>query len=116
MNSAASFLLQQIAYSSPMLLVYLAGVVLAIVFIRKYATSAMLVLCGSAILLITTISQTLVQFYLFRARIESGWTAAGYAQVQSIVSLVASIMRALGLSLWLAAVFVGRKSKTIIQA
>jgi hypothetical protein len=75
----------------------------------------MLTLCGSVILLITTIGLTFAQFYLFRSRLASGWSAAGYSQALAIVSLVANIMRALGLALWLAAVFVGRKSKTIIQ-
>jgi hypothetical protein len=115
MNAATSFLLEQLAYSVPALLVYLAGLVLAIIFIRKYSVSAMLTLCGSVILLITTIGLTFAQFYLFRSRLEYGWSPARYGQVLGVVSIVATIIRALGLSLWLAAVFVGRKSKTIIQ-
>lgn len=115
MNPATSFLLQQLAYSVPALLVYLAGLILAIIFLGKYPASAMFTLCGSVVLLITTLGLTFVQFYLFRSRLEYGWSAAGYGQVLSIVSLVANIIRALGLSLWLAAVFVGRKSKTVIQ-
>lgn len=115
MNSAAPYLLQQLGYATPQLLVYLVGLVLAIVFLRKYPASAMLTLCGSMVLLLTTLGLTFTQFYLFRARFEYGWSTAGYAQVLSLVSLLASIMRALGLALWLAAVFVGRKSKTIIQ-
>jgi hypothetical protein len=115
MDSASfSFLGQQLAYSLPQLLVYLAGLILAIIFFRKYSTSALLVLCGSVVLLLTSLGQTFIQFYLFRARVESGWSAAGYARMLSIVFVVASILRALGLALWLAAVFAGRKSKTII--
>ena len=117
MDSAASFsfLGQQLAYSLPQLLVYLAGLILAIVFFRKYSAAALLVLCGSIVLLFTSLGQTFIQFYLFRARLESGGSAAGYAQMLSIVSVIASIMRALGLGLWLAAVFAGRKSKTTIS-
>lgn len=115
MNSATSFLLLQLAYSVPALLVYLAGLVLAIIFLRKYPASAMLILCGSVVLLITTIGLTFAQFYLFRYRLDYGWSPAAYGQVLSMVSLVANIMRALGLALWLTAVFVGRKSKTIVQ-
>jgi hypothetical protein len=114
MNPAASFLLQQLAYASPALLVYLAGVVLAIVFIRKYPTPAMLTLGGGVVLLITTVVLTLVQFYLFRYRLESGWSAAEYSRVLSTITLVANIIRALGLSLWLAAVFVGRRRPAAI--
>jgi hypothetical protein len=115
MDSASfSFLGQQLAYSLPQLLVYLVGLILAIIFFRKYSTAALLVLCGSIVLLVTSLGQTFIQFYLFRARVESGWSAAGYAQMLLIVSMVANIIRALGLALWLAAVFVGRKSKTIV--
>ena len=115
MNSPAYYLLQQFAYASPQILVYLAGVALGIFFIQKYRTSAMLVLGGSVVLLITTIGQTLLQFYLFRVRVNSGWTTAGYAQALSIVAALASLMRALGLALWLIAVFIGRKAKTTIE-
>jgi hypothetical protein len=115
MNSATSFLLQQLTYSVPALLVYVAGLVLAIIFLRKYPASAMLTLCGSVALLVTTIGLSLAQFYIFRYRLEYGWSSATYSQVLLIVSLVANIIRALGLALWLTAVFVGRKSKTIIQ-
>ena len=109
MNPAASFLLQQIAYASPALLVYLAGVVLAIVFIRKYPMPALLTLGGGLVLLITTIILTLIQYYLFRYRLENAWSAAEYSRVLSMITLAANIVRALGLSLWLAAVFVGRR-------
>jgi len=111
MNPANTFLLQQIAYASPALLVYLAGVVLAIVFIRKYPTPAMITLGGGLVLLITTVILTLVQFFLFRYRLENAWSAAEYSRVLSMITLVANIVRALGLSLWLAAVFVGRKKQ-----
>jgi hypothetical protein len=111
MNPANSFLLQQIAYASPALVVYLAGVVLAIVFIRKYPTPAMITLGGGLVLLITTVVLTLVQFYLFRYRLENAWSAAEYSRVLSRITLAANIIRALGLSLWLAAVFVGRRKQ-----
>lgn len=113
MNPANSFLLQQLAYASPALLVYLAGGVLAIIFIRKYPTPAMLTLGGGLVLLITTVVLTLIQYYLFRYRLENAWSAAEYSRVLSLVSLVANIIRALGLSLWLAAVFVGRRKQAV---
>lgn len=115
MNSPFYYLLQQFAYASPQILVYLAGVALGIFFFKKYGTSAMLVLGGSVIFLLTTIGQTSLQFYLFRVRINSGWSAASYAQMLSIVAVLASLMRALGLALWLVAVFIGRKAKTTIE-
>ncbi|MEK6333872.1 MAG: hypothetical protein AABM67_02925 [Acidobacteriota bacterium] len=115
MNSPAYYLLQQFAYVSPQILVYLAGVALGIFFIKKYGTSAMLVLGGSGVLLITTIGQTLLQVYLFRVRINYGWSAADYARVLSMVAVLASLLRALGLALWLIAVFIGRKTKTTTQ-
>jgi xanthosine utilization system XapX-like protein len=111
MNPADSFLLQQIGYASPALLVYLAGVVLAIIFIRKYPMPALITLCGGVVLLITTVVLTLIQYYLFRYRLENAWSAAEYSRVLSRFTLAANIVRALGLSLWLAAVFVGRRKQ-----
>ena len=116
MNPWSSFVIQQLAYASPALLVYLVGMVLAVIFIRKYPGAAILTLLATIILLGTTIGLTLAQAYSMRLRFESGWTPARYSQIMSVLSIAASIMRGLGLALWLAAVFVGRKSKAIIQA
>ncbi len=113
MDGWGSFLTQQLAYAAPALLVYLVGMVLAVIFIRKYPGPAILTLLGTGILLVTTIGIALAQVHFMRLRVESGWTTARYGQMSSVVSIAGSMLRGLGLALWLAAVFVGRKSKTI---
>lgn len=116
MSPITSYLIQQLAYSSPSLLVYLAGAILGAIFIKKYRTPAMLTLFASLILLITTVGVSSLQAYLLSARVEYGWSAARHSQMLTLVSLAGNIIRAVCLGLWLAAVFVGRKSKTVTQS
>jgi hypothetical protein len=115
MDGWGSFLTQQLAYAAPALIVYLVGMVLAVIFIRKYPGPAILTLLATIILLVTTIGIAMAQVHFMRLRVEPGWTTARYGQVMSVVSIAGSMLRALGLALLLAAVFVGRKSKAISQ-
>ena len=108
-----SFLIQQLAYASPVIVVYLVGIVLAVIFIKKYPGPAILTLLGAVILLVNALGTAGAQAYLMRLRFDSNWTIAQYAEMMSLVSIIGSIARALGSALLLAAVFVGRKSKTI---
>ncbi len=114
MNSpTTSFLVQQLAYSSLAIVVYLVGLVLAVIFIKKYPVPAILTLLAAVILLVNVLGTAGAQTYLMRLRFESNWTIAQYGDMMSLVSIIGSISRALGSALLLAAVFVGRKSKTI---
>jgi hypothetical protein len=113
MNSSSSFLLEQLAYAAPLIAVYLVGLVLAVIFIKKYPGPAILTLLGIIILLGNIFGVTFAQAYFIRARLGSGVPMASYNTIMSIVSIIASIMRAVGSALLLAAVFIGRKSKTI---
>ena len=107
-----SYLLQQIAYSIPGLLAYLAGLILALIFIKKYPLPAMLTLVGSLILMVTTIGIILIQFLLFRSRLQNGWSGTDFNRMLGIVSIFGNILRALGVGFWLAAVFIGRKKQS----
>ena len=116
MNSpTTSFLVQQLAYAGPVLVVYLVGIVLAVIFIKKYSGPAILTLLATVILLVNTLATASAQAYLMRLRFDSAWTITQYSQMMSVVSIAGSIARCLGSALLLAAVFVGRKSKTIAQ-
>jgi hypothetical protein len=108
-----SLLIQQLAYSGPVIVVYLVGLVLAVIFIKKYPVTAILTLLAIIILLGNIFGIALAQGYFIRARLESGGSMASYSTMMSAVSIIGSIMRALGSALLLAAVFVGRKSQTI---
>ena len=109
------FLLQQLAYSGPVIIVYLVGLGLAVTFIRKYPVPAILTLLASIILLGNIFGITFAQVYLVRARLGSSGSMSSYNTMQSMVSIIGSIMRTVGSALLLAAVFWGRKSQTIAE-
>jgi len=115
MNPSSSFLIQQLAYAGPVIVVYLVAMVLAVIFIRKYRVPALLTLLAAVILLLNILGTAGVQAYLMRFRFESNWTMTQYGRAMGVVAIIGSVIRALGSALLLAAVFVGRKSKTIIQ-
>lgn len=115
MSTTTSIALQQLAYATPSLLVYLAAMVLAVIFIRKYPGPAILTLVAAIILLLTTVGVVFGQAFLAAQRLEYGWSAVQYSQRMYLVSIPGSILRGLGAALLVAAVFVGRKSKTTVS-
>jgi hypothetical protein len=108
-----SYVLQQLGYNSLPLIVYLIGILLAAVFVRKYPFSAMLTMAGSAILFVNQIAITMLQGYLISARSESGWSPEQYTQLLVVVSVIGNIVRAIGTALLIGAIFVGRKVKAV---
>ena len=110
-----SYVLQQLGYAAPLLVVYLVGIVLAAIFVRKYPLPAMLTLAGCVILSINVVALAITQGYLIIARVQSGWSGPEYAQMTMVVSAIGAIVRALGSALLVAAIFVGRKPKQITQ-
>ncbi len=111
MNS--SFLIQQIAFAGPILVVYLVGMVTAVIFIKKYPVPAILTLLATIILLGNIFGVAFAQAYFMRFRLGVFGPMASYSTIFSVVSIIGSVMRAVGSALLLAAVFVGRKSKTV---
>ena len=111
-----SYVLQQLGYGSPLLIVYLVGILLSAVFVRKYPFPAMLTLAGAAILFVNLIAIALVQGYLINARIESGWSPEQYTQLTMIVAVIGGMVRAIGTALLIGAIFVGRKVKAVSKA
>lgn len=110
-----SYVLQQLGYATPLLIVYLVGIILSAVFVRKYPLPAMLTLAGAVILFVNVIALALVQGYFIQARVTSGWTLQEYTQVTMVVSAIGGIVRALGSALLIAAIFVGRKNRLASQ-
>ena len=106
------YLIQQFAYTGPVLIVYLVGMVLSIVFIRKYPMPAMFALAATLILFASSLGATMAQAYFFRLRYEYGWTMAQYGRMNVIVVGITTALRVLGSALLVAAVFVGRKPKS----
>lgn len=106
-----SYVLQQMGYGAPLLIVYVVGIILAAVFVRKYPLPAMLTLAGTVILCVNLIAIAAAQGYFIRARVESGWSPEQSAQITTVVSAIGAIVRAVGTALLIAAIFVGRKVK-----
>ena len=52
------FLLEQLAYQSPTLLVYLTGILMAIIFMSRHPRASLLTLLGCGLLLVAAIAGT----------------------------------------------------------
>jgi hypothetical protein len=111
-DSTTSQLLHQLVFAAPMLIVTFVGLVLALIFIRKNSVPAVLTILAILAFWLAGGGIAIAQTYLFRMRLEHGWTNLQYSQIMSLVSMSTSIVRALAIALLLAAVFVGRKGRT----
>ena len=100
MNGAVqSFLLSQVVYQSPILLVAALAIFLAFVFYRRAPLPASLTLAGASILILATIVPMVIQAGLFEAR---------PVNLMKVIGVVGSCARAIGLTFLIAAIFVGR--------
>ena len=111
-DSTISILLQQLAPAVPMLIVSLVGLVLAVIFIRKHTWPAVLTILAIVAFCVATGGAAFAQVYFLRFRLAYGWTNLQFGQMMSFASISTGLVRALGMALLLAAVFVGRKAKT----
>ncbi len=111
MNDVLVSSLMQLLGQTPVLLVYLLGPILALVFWRRCPVSSLLTLVASVLLLLLAVIQAFAtQYLIIRARVELGWSSEEMSRVLSAVALVGNVLRALGLGLLLAAVFLGRRA------
>ncbi|MGA2181705.1 MAG: hypothetical protein ABSH47_01625 [Bryobacteraceae bacterium] len=102
--------LQQLLTQSPILLVYLAGVVLALVNWQRYPSPARFTFVASVVLLVVSVAQSFVFHYLLFERVERGWTTAKVGVLLAGLGLITSLLHAAGLGLLLAGIFAGRKT------
>ena len=108
-NNMMMSALAQLATSAPVLLVYLAGIVLGVRFLPRYRRPALLTLVAFLLLLLTTMAQTFLQVYLIHSQINLGLPFAQIGWMLSASVLLGNTIRAVALGLLLAAVFVDRK-------
>lgn len=109
-NAALVFVLSQLGYQAPILLVYLAAFVLALAYLGRTRGPAILTLSGIAVLVLSTLAATAIQAYLIHARGLGGRDPAGISRLMQIVGIAGSLIRAAGTSLLIAAIFTGRRS------
>ena len=100
--------LAQLLVQSPVLLVYVAGLILALVFWQRCPTSCLLVLLATALLLLVSVAYPFVIQYFIKARTEMGWTHEKLGWVTSAAALTTSCCRAVAMGLLFAAVFLHR--------
>ena len=98
----------QLAGQSPVLLVYLIGMVLCAVWWRRAPRAALYAMVGCGILLLTNIAISFMQVYYINAR--NTMPAATIGQIMTAVAIGGSIIRAFGFGLVLAGVFAERPS------
>src|SRR5215212_1353951 len=94
--------LGQLLTQTPVLLVYLVGLILAAVWWRRAPAAAMLALAGCGILLLTTIGVTWLQNQIMQSRMSSGTPATTYAQQMLWIGVASSIIRAFATGLLVA--------------
>lgn len=105
MDSMFLAFLSQLAAQSPVLLAYLVGAVLSLVFWGRYPGPAMLTFFACLLLLLVNLGQTfLIQYFIHLPDVR----AADRAWVFTISALISSVLRAAGFGMLLTAVFIGR--------
>jgi hypothetical protein len=105
---ALEYVLPQLPSIVPMLVVFLVGAVLALVELKPLGTPAALCLSGCVVLFLVTLVFPFVQGYVVTQDV--GVSAIG--AWMTMIGFVRSAINVAGLSLILAAVFVGRKAPT----
>ena len=95
------------AYASqPVLLVWLAGIVMALLHLRKARGPALLALCSLTALLLLRVVDVFVYQYAFpRFRMESGWPTVKVAIALSRYSVVMAVLQAVAWVPLLPAIF-----------
>ena len=101
---AMTYWMSQLVHSFPGLVVYLIAFVLALTYIRRAYLPSVLTMAGVAVLVLTTIAMSGVQAYLMQAK----HSPAQIVEQMYVVSIAGSCVRAVGLSLLVGAIFVGR--------
>ena len=100
--------LMQLAGQTPVLLVYVVGIILALVFWGRHRMPSMLTMIACVVMLVASIGQTILWHTLLQMRDSLGWPMQKYGSMMSMVSLVSSVVRAIALGVLLAAVFAAR--------
>lgn len=101
-------LVDQLIRQSPVLLVYVIGMALALRNWQRIPTVGMLVLCGAGILFASSVGGTIVFQIVVRLHREWGWTPDRLNGVFMAVGIINAVVHAIGIALLLAAAFSGR--------
>lgn len=97
-------MLQQIGYAGPSLLVFLLAACMAVIYLNRARLPAILTLIGAAISIVTVVGSIVIQAIV----LSDDSLSSQRAVVMQSIGLASSVLRAAGLALIVAAVFVGR--------
>lgn len=104
-EAGMTFLLSQLGYQSPGLVVCAVGVVLGLMWLRRSPLPAILALIGCGLMVVTSLGVAVVQALLFDRRAND----IEFTRAMTAVAVLGSAGRAVGLGLLVAAAFVGRQ-------
>jgi hypothetical protein len=114
MNEILPLILKSAAEQSPIFLTYMAAIFIAVIFWQRGPRASGLVVIAILVLLATSIGQMFAVAFL----VSSSSHASDYGHaiqrlvwMQSAIGFAGSILRAVGISILLAAVWVGRSVK-----
>lgn len=96
------FLASQLATQAPLLLVYMATLVMAVIYMRRAPLAASLALVGAITLMASVVIFPALQFFVANRSMSSS------RSVFTFISLASSFVRAVGTALLVSAVFVCR--------
>lgn len=103
-GGSVSFLVSQLSSQGPVFLVYLAAIVLALMYMGRAKVPSILTLFGVVISVLTTIMSVAAHSYVISNRVDG----ASLGNQMMLISVMGSIGRAVGIGFLVAAVFVGR--------
>jgi xanthosine utilization system XapX-like protein len=104
------YVLTQLPYVAPMLLVYLVGVVLSLVQLKRITKPAAFALVGCGMLFLITTASPFVQGYIFASRYDRQWSDQEIGLWMGVVAIIRTLLHVTAFSLLLAAIFAGRSA------
>lgn len=107
---ALDFVIEALPYIAPMLLVYLVGVVLSCVYIKRSAIPAAFTLVGCGLLGLITLAEPFIQGYFYisgEQRTLSHWQIR---QWMFVVRIIQTLLNVTAFSFLFSAIFIGRRS------
>jgi hypothetical protein len=114
MNQALTLFLKTAAEQSPILLTYIVAIFIAVICWERSPRGSALALVAMLVLLGATVGQMLVFAFLASSsfRAHDLQTASRVIWMQSAFAFAGSLLRAVGISILLGAVWAGRRPKT----
>jgi hypothetical protein len=110
-----SYIFGQLGYSAPVLFAYLVATFLAIFFMGRAPVPSILTLLGVGVMVFATLGVVVAQAVLLESGQRDVRDPSEFAQLMVATGVAGNCVRALGLGLLIAAVFVGRTTATFTR-